>query len=202
MMKNKLLKLLAGALTVGALLIIIYVKVGEDWGGIIYDISLAVFGSALLTWLVAIVEQYHDRKTIHRTVISKVLKAQGEIKKIISEYPKVLDDWQAEDFRESAKKILGYIDDFHAYNNTLKFENGKWDNYFETEILEIYSNFLYMASDFRTISKFLDNNQRQEAYSKYKECRETSKLIVDSIIKVLSKEYGKNFAKIESIGLL
>lgn len=202
MIKNKLLKVLTGVLTIGALLIIISAKVVEDWCGMIYDISLAVFGSALLALLVAMVEQYQDRKIIKRTVIRQVLKTQREIKKIMSEYAKVLDEWEAQDFREAADKIFGYIDEFYAYNNTLKFENGKWDNYFEREILEIYNNFFYMAGDFRTIGTLLNNNLRNEAYSKYKECREEGKLVVDSITKVLSKEYGKNFANIESIGLL
>lgn len=194
--------MLTGVLTIGALLIIISAKVVEDWCGMIYDISLAVFGSALLALLVAMVEQYQDRKIIKRTVIRQVLKTQREIKKIMSEYAKVLDDWAAPDFRASADKIVEYINEFYTYNTTLKFENGKWDNYFEREIVDIYNNFFYVASEFRTIGKHLDNNQRNEAYLKYKECRETSKLIVDSIIKVLSKEYGKNFADVESIGLL
>lgn len=202
MIKNKLLKALTGVLAIGALLIIIKTKASEDWYGMIYDISLAVFGSALLAWLVAIVEQYQERKMIRRTVVRNVLKTQREIKKIISEYTKFLDDWEGQDFRESADKILRNIDEFHAYKNTLKFENGEWNNYFKKEIFEIYNRFLHMASEFRIIGKLLDNNLRNEALSRYKKCREESKLIIDSIIKVLSSEYGKSFSDIESIGLL
>lgn len=202
MIKNKLLKTLTCVLTIGALIIIINIKAVEDWRGKIYDIALAIFGSSLLAWLVAMVEQYQDRKTIRRTVIMNVLKIQREIKKIISEYAKALDGWDAQDFRGTADKMYGYIDEFYTYNNTLKFENGKWNNYFGKEILDIYSNFLHMASNLRMIGTFLDKNLRNEAYSKYEECREEGKLIVDLIINVLSKEYGKNFANIESIGLL
>lgn len=202
MIKNKLLKKLTGVLTIVALLIVVGTKAVEDWCGMIYDISLAVFGSSLLAWLVAMVEEYQYKKNIHRNIIEKVLKMQREIKKILSEYAKVLDAWEAQDFRESAGKMFGYIDEFYAYSSTLKFENGKWDHYYKGEIIEIYSNFFNMASDFRTIGKLLDNNQRNEAYAKYKECREDGKIIVDLIIKVLVKEYGKNFANVESIGLL
>ena len=202
MIKNKVLKLLTGVLTIGALLFIIREKVVKDECGMIYDISLAVFGSALLAWLVVMVEQYQDRKTIRRTIIKNVLKIQREVKKIISEYSKSLDEWEAQDFRESADKMFGYIDEFYAYNNALKFEAGKIGNYFESEILEIYSHFLDMASDFRFIGMLLDKNLKNEAYSKYKECRKAGELIVNSITKILSKEYGKDFAKIESIGLL
>lgn len=204
MIKNRLLKLFTGVLTVGALIIILCVKLWGDSGlcEMIYDIALAVFGSAVLAWLVAMVEQHQDKKVIRRTVVKNVLEAQREIKKIMSEYNKVLDKWEAQDFRTSANKLYGYIDEFYAYNNTLKLENGKYENYFETEILEIYKGFMYVASDFRTIEKHLDNNQRDDAYSKYKDCVEASNLIVNSIIKVLSKEYGNKFASIEEIGLL
>jgi len=202
MIKNKLLKGLTGALTIGALLFIIRIKAVEDWDGLLYDISLAIFGSALLAWLVAMAEQYQDRKIIQRTVIRNILKTQREIKKIISEYDKILDNWEPQDFREAADKIVGHIDEFYIYNNTLKFESGKWDNYFQGEIIEIYRDFLNMASNLRIIGMFLDNNLRKDAYLKYTECIEDGKLIVDSIIKILSKEYGKDFAKVESIGLL
>lgn len=202
MIKNKLLKKVAGALTIVALLIILIANGGEERYGVIYDISLAVFGSALLAWLVAIVEQYQDRKIIHRTVIKNILKTQREIKKIISEYSKVLDNWEAKDFREAADKIREYIDEFYAYNSTLKFENGKVDNYFRREILEVYRKFLDMAIDLRKIAMFLDSNLRNDAYAKYRECEENAKGIVDLIIRILSKEYGKIFTDIESIGLL
>lgn len=175
MIKNKLLKKVAGALTIVALLIILIANGGEERYGIINDISLAVFGSALLAWLVAIVEQYQDRKIIHRTVIKNILKTQREIKKIISEYSKVLDKWESKDFREAADKIREYIDEFYAYNSTLKFENGKVDNYFRREILEVYRNFLNMAIDLRKIGMFLDSNLRNDAYSKYRECGEKAK---------------------------
>ena len=74
------MKKVAGARTIVALLIILIANGGEERYGIIYDISLAVFGSALLTWLVAIVEQYQDRKIIHRTVIKNMLKTQREMR--------------------------------------------------------------------------------------------------------------------------
>jgi len=203
MVKYRMLKVLTGALTIGALSIIIEITLRENrWYEMIYDIALAVFGSALLAWLAAKIEQYHDKKIIRRTVIMNVLKVQREIKKILSEYGKVLEQWEAQDFREVADKIYGYIDEFYAYNNALKFENGKWDNYFGKEILEIYSNYIYLAGDIKTISTLLENNLRNEAYSKYKECRDEGKIIVEMIIKALTREYGKNFANIESIGLL
>ena len=68
--------------------------------------------------------------------------------------------------------------------------------------MEIYRNFLHIESELRFIAMLLENNLRDDAYSKYKECIEADKSIVGSINNVLSKEYGKDFAKFESIGLL
>ena len=202
MVKNKLLKPLTGALAIGALIVILGAKGEKEGIEILYDISLAIFGSALLAWLVAKAEQYQDRKVIQRTVIRNILNTQREIKRILSEYCKTLDKWDAKDFRESAGKIYGYIEEFYAYNTTLKFENGKTDNFFEMEIVDIYRIFLHIESELRFIAMLLENNLRDDAYSKYKECIEADKSIVGSINNVLSKEYGKDFAKFESIGLL
>lgn len=202
MIKNKLLKVLTSMLAVGTLLIIIWTKSNENPCKITYDIALAIFGSSLLAWLVAIVEQWQDRRLIQRTTIKNILKVQEEIKRIMWEYNKILDKWEPRDFREAADKIRSYIGEFYAYNDVLKLENGKRNNYFGIEIIKIYGDFSYMANGCIIIENLLNDNKRDEAYSRYEKCKSDSRAIADSIATILTKEYGKKFTNSEVIGLL
>lgn len=171
---------------------------------IYYDITLAIFGSAALSCLTAIISYNFDKRRINRTVISNVLQIQKEAKKILSEYNKILDNWDEKDFYEVYLVIHKLIDEFLSFSFAIKLETGKeMVELFKTQnITQIYTLFIELNRKIYNISELLKDGKKKDAYDKYKESRDLDEEIIEIIKIVLREEYGKNFAKVNSIGLL
>lgn len=183
---------------------VIFFSVTEYDDEVMYDLGLAIFGSAALSWVTGLINFYADRRTVKRTVISNILQIQKVAKRILSEYCKLLKDWDEEDFYREADTMSRLIDDNFSYLDTLKMEMGEERRWYINgkELSEIYKSFYFLKDDIRTIGILVKNDKRDKAMELYRECRENDEKIVCSIKTMLEKEYGKNFADYNSIGLL
>lgn len=172
--------------------------------GVYYDITLAIFGSSALSCLTAQISYNYDIKKINRTVITNMLQIQTEVKKILSEYNKTLDYWDEKDFYEANSVLRMLIGEFFSYSKTIKFETGKDIIQFikSKNITEIYQSYINLNGNIHIIGNLLKNDNKESAYKTYRECIELDKKIIKKIEVLLKNEYGKNFAAINSIGLL
>ena len=171
---------------------------------VLYNISLALFGSASLSYITAKVSYNSDVTRIKRKIILNIIHIQTEVKKILSEYSKTLDFWDENDFYEFYSNLNNLIDDFFRYNKIVKFEIGKEIlEFIEVEnILDIYNSYIQLNSDIHLVGILLENKDKNSAYEQYINCIDYAKNITDKIKVLLKNEYGKAFANINSIGLL
>lgn len=169
-----------------------------------YDVALAIFGSSALSYLTAKISFNSDIRKIKRTVISNVLQIQAEVKKILSEYDKVLNDWDENDFYEVHSLLNKLIGEFMSYSNAIKFETGKEiaEIIKVKNILEIYKLYINLNGEIHIVGVYLKNQNRKSAYEIYIKCKEFDEEIIGKIIVLLEKEYGRKFSDINSIGLL
>lgn len=189
-------------ITIVSLLVIVLQKIDNQ--SIYYDIILAIFGSSALSCLTACISYNSDIRKIKRTVITNVIQIQTKVKSILSEYSKVLDDWDENDFFKINTELFGLFDEFFSYSTTIRFETGKeLAELFKFEnITELYKLYADLDNGLCDIGIFLKHKKEEEAYKKYKECYEFNKEIIKKLEVLLKKEYGKHFAALNSIGLL
>lgn len=204
MSTNERIRMITFRITVVSLFAVLILGQSELKGVYYYDIALAIFGSSALSYLTAQISYNSDKRKIKRTIISNVLQTQAEVKKILSEYSKTLDYWDENDFYEVSSVLRMLIGEFFSYSKTIKFETGKEITQFikVENIGEIYRSYINLNGEIHRVGNCLKNNSKEDAYKTYRECIELDKEIVKKIEVLLKKEYGKNFADINSIGLL
>lgn len=168
-----------------------------------YDISLALFGSAAIAYCTAKITYSSEVKTTKRKIISNIWQIQKNFKKILFEYNKVINNFNAKDFENAYLEIRRLIDEFMSYSDTIKLESGKSLNEFFSlsEITSVYESFVQMNGELHMIGTLIASGNNQLVIDTYNQCMQDDKETVEIIKKILRKEYGKNFESLNSIGL-
>lgn len=209
MLVNKRIRGITGvsSIIILGLLVVLYIEgINGKWV-FIDNLLWSMMGSSVFAWLVAHITYNAECANKKRKIIIDILNIQKEVK-YLEEHMPLVDNMSPELFFECHEKIAKYIDSFYVMLNIFEYEMGS--SLFNNVKLEgytgVYNEFVIINRHIYNIGKILSESrtleQREKVIEKLNKLWREEEKAVALIEEIFKKEYGKNFAKIKSIGLL
>ena len=209
MLVNKRIKWVTGvsSIIILGLLVVLYIEEINDKWIFIDNLLWSMLGNSVLAWLVAQTTYDAECANKKRKIIIDILNIQKEVK-YLEEHMPLVDNMSSALFFECYEKIAKYIDSFYIMLNIFEYEMGSslFNNVKLEGYMEVYNEFVIINRHIYNIGKLLSETrtleQREKVIEKLNKLWREEEKVVELIKEIFKREYGKNFAKIKSIGLI